>query len=293
MSAHQHQMFRPPAEHDSVLIRVADGCPHNACAFCAMYRGVPYRVHEPEDTARAIAQAARAKPLARRVFLADGDALALPTPRLLTILEQLDQHFPALSRVTCYASGRAMAAKSDHDLNALRAAKLRTVYLGLESGCEDILKRMAKNTSAACMIDGAQRMRMAGISVSVMVLLGLGGRAASAAHVRDTALALNAMQPRLLSCLRLVPIPKTPLSAWIQAGRFALLSEAEAARELRDLLAALNLRQTVFRADHVSNILPLAGRLPTDRGRLLEELDELLDARVLDTTGPGRMPNLL
>lgn len=289
----EHTMFRPPAEHRSVLIRVADGCPHNVCAFCAMYRGVRYHVHAPETVTRAIALAATANPAARRVFLADGDVLALSTANLLAILERLERAFPALSRVSCYSSGRALAAKTEHDLRALRAARLHTVYLGLESGCEEVLTSMGKGDSAANMVQGVQRAQMAGLGASVMVLVGLGGRAASAAHVRDTIRAVNAMQPRLLSCLRLIPIHGTPVARWITEGRFQPLTEDEAIRELRSLLAGLDLRHTVFRADHSSNILPLSGRLPADQTRLLEELDELLNAGVLDQSGPGAAPRQL
>ncbi len=289
----EHTMFRPPAEHRSVLIRIVDGCPHNACAFCAMYRGVRHHVRSPETVSRAIALAAAANPTARRVFLADGDVLALPTADLLAVLDNLGRAFPALARVTCYGSGRALAAKTDRDLRALRAARLHTIYLGLESGCEEVLTRMTKGDSAANMVRGVQRAQMAGLAASVMVLVGLGGRTASAAHVRDTIRAVNAMQPRLLSCLRLIPIHGTPVARWIAEGRFQSLTEDEAVRELRSLLAGLDLRHTVFRADHGSNVLPLSGRLPSDQTRLLEELDELLDAGVLDHDGPGATPRFL
>lgn len=288
-----HQMFRPPAERASVLIRVADGCPHNACAFCAMYRGVRYRVHESDAVTRAIALAAAANPEARRVFLADGDVLALPQADLLSILALLERAFPSLSRVACYASGQSLSAKSERDLAALRAAKLRIVYLGLESGCERVLRRMNKGESAANMIRGVCRAQGAGLAASVMALVGIGGKTDSPAHVRDTIEVINAMQPRLLSCLRLIPIPGTLVARWIAAGRFSPLTELDAVRELRDLLDGLRPKRTVFRADHGSNILPLSGKLPADRERLLAELDELLAADVLDREGPGPMPRML
>jgi radical SAM superfamily enzyme YgiQ (UPF0313 family) len=284
-------MFRPPAEAGSVLIRVADGCPHNACAFCAMYRGVPYRALDPAAQIAAIDTASRAWPDARRVFLADGDALALPG--LDFVLDRLRRAFPRLARVNCYASGQALAACSDEKLADLRAKGLHTLYLGLESGAEEVLQRMHKGCTAAAMLEGGQRALRAGLSLSVMILIGLGGRELSEIHARRTAQVLNLLQPSLLSCLRLVPVPGTPLARWIATNAFRQLSEEGAARELRTILAGLDLRQTVFRADHSSNILPLAGRLPRDQARLLDELDELLDCGVLDSAGPGPLPSLL
>lgn len=286
-------MFRPPAERDSVLIRVADGCPHNSCAFCAMYRGVRYRVHDHDTIHSRIGQAAARNPDARRIFLTDGDVLALPAPQLATILATARAAFPRLSRVNCYASGRALAEKTDSELESLRSAGLRTLYLGLESGCEEVLRRMAKGGSLGETIAGCVRAGRAGLSVSVMVLIGIGGQELSASHASLTADALNAMQPAMLSCLRLVPIPGTALADRIADGRFVQLTEEQSVRELRDILSGLDLARTVFRADHSSNILPLAGRLPRDKARLLAELDELLECGALDADSPGPMPALL
>lgn len=293
MTKSGHTMFRPPAEAASVLIRVADGCPHNACAFCAMYRGVPYREHGAAEIGRAVARAALLQPGARRVFLADGDVLALPAPTLDAIIGTLRAAFPRLARVNCYASGQALAAKTDAELAGLRRAGLHTLYLGLESGSPQVLANMAKAGTVEDMVRGCRRARDAGLTVSVMVLVGLGGRDLSAVHARETAAAVNAMQPDLLSFLRLVPVPGTPLERRIASGRFRQLTEEEAVREARAILAGLDLRHTVFRADHGSNVLPMAGRLPRDREALLAELDELLGCGVLDASGPGPMPSLL
>lgn len=293
MTDSRHVMYRPPAESRSALVRVADGCPHNACAFCAMYRGVPYRAHCQSEMAQGIAAAAAASPGARRIFLADGDVLALPTATLEWLLDRLREAFPNLSRVNCYASGQALAAKSDGDLAALRGRGLHTLYLGLESGSAQVLRLMGKAGTVEDMIDGCRRAQEAGLAVSVMILVGLGGREMSADHARQTVAAVNAMQPRLLSCLRLVPVPGTPLMRRIEDGRFNQLTEEEAVLELRAILSGLEMRHTVFRADHSSNILPLAGRLPRDKGALLEELGDLLRCGVLDRRTPGPMPAAL
>lgn len=293
MSQEGHTMFRPPAEANSALIRVADGCPHNACAFCAMYRNVRYRVHERTVVEQNIKLAAASSPDSRRAFLADGDVLALPAPALEDILTQLRQAFPRLSRVNCYASGQAMAQKSDAQFRALRQQGLHTLYLGLESGSDEVLRRMGKGGTVRDMVDGCIRAQNAGLSVSVMVLVGIGGQELSAAHASQTAMALNAMQPALLSCLRLVPVPGTPLARRIADGSFVPLTQEQSVLELREILSGLDLARTVFRADHSSNILPLSGRLPRDAGRLLREIDELLQCEVLDKGGPGPMPAAL
>jgi radical SAM superfamily enzyme YgiQ (UPF0313 family) len=283
-------LFRPPAEAESLILQVDQGCPYNRCTFCGMYRGVKFQRRSAEEIRRMIAHEARYAPETRRVFLADGDVLRRPFEELQWMLSELSARFPALARVNVYATGSAIAAKSDEQLQALRALKLHTLYLGLESGDEDILRRVKKGETAACMIEAGQRAQRAGLRVSVMILLGLGGMEHSREHAAATAAALNQMQPRLLAALRVVPVPGTELHAEVKAGRFQQVSEHGAVQELRDLIARLELTNTVFRANHSSNVVPLEGRLPHDRTRLLDDLDRLLASRRLDAESPGAMP---
>ena len=285
-----HRLFRPPAEGDSLILRVADGCPHNACAFCAMYKGVPYRVREPAEVRRDLEAARRDWPDAGRIFLADGDVMALPFTRLRDLLDDLNARFPRLARVGVYANGSSILAKSDAELRALRERKLHTLYLGLESGDETTLRRMHKGETAAGMTEAVRRAQSCGLRLSVMILTGVAGRDRSAAHAAATAAVLNRMQPRLLSALRCTPIPGTALHAAIAAGAFQPLTEHEAVAELRAILAGLELAGTVFRANHASNSVPLEGRLPKDRTALLAALDALLAADVLDRQTPGPTP---
>jgi len=285
--------FRPPAEADSLLLGIATGCPWNRCAFCAMYRDQAYRVKTSDEIRRTIAKAARQAPDTARIFLADGNVMALPFSLLKEILTELNQAFPRLARVNLYANGRSILAKSAAELGELRQLKLHTLYMGLESGSELVLQGCNKGETAAGMIKAVRLAQDCGLRVSVMILIGLAGRARSLEHAVATAEALNRMQPRLLSALRCIPIPGTPWDQAIGDGRIAMLTETEAVRELREIVARLDLTQTVFRANHSSNILPLEGRLPKDIPRLLAELDALLDSGELDAASPGRLPQYL
>lgn len=277
------RLFRPPAEADSLIFQVALGCPHNACRFCGMYKGVPYRVRPQAELLAEIEQAGRRYPGERRVFLADGDVMALSFERLRALLEALNRHFPQLARVNVYANGRSILAKSDAELSALRELKLRTLYVGLESGDDELLRRVDKGETAAGLCEAVRRAQDAGLTCSVMVLLGLGGREGSARHADATAAVLNRMQPRLLSALRFVDVPGADMYAGYEP-----VTEYEAVRELIRMLRGLALEKTVFRANHTSNPVPLEGRLPKDRDALVALLEALLPR--LDRKGPGRLP---
>ncbi len=277
------RLFRPPAEAVSLIFQVALGCPHNTCRFCGMYKGVPYRVRPLDEVLAEFAEAGRLSPSERRVFLADGDVMALSFERLRALLEALDRHFPQLARVNLYANGSSVLAKSDAELAALRGLKLSTLYVGLESGDEELLRRVDKGETAEGLCEAVRRAQAVGLTCSVMVLLGLGGRAGSARHADATAALLNRMQPRLLSALRFVEVP----GADMDAG-YVPVTEREAAAELVRLLRGLQLERTVFRANHTSNPVPLEGRLPRDRDALVARLESLLPR--LDARGPGRLP---
>lgn len=283
-------MFRPPAEADSLILQVDTGCPHNCCTFCGMYHRTPYRRRELDSVRRMIDALDARERQASRVFLADGDVMRRPFEELRDLLLMLNVMFPALTRVSLYANGSSIAAKTDAQLQTLRKLRLHTLYLGLESGDDVVLNACRKGETAAGMVEAGIRAQSAGLRISVMVLLGLGGKSRSAAHARLTAEALNRMQPRLLSALRVVPVEGTELYAMAQDGRFAMLSEQETVLELRNMIAGLEQRKCVFRANHGSNVVPLEGRLPQDRDRLLGELDTLLAAGVLDRCGPGHLP---
>lgn len=288
-----HTLFRPPSEAKSLILRVADGCPWNRCLFCGMYKGVRYQPLTADEIAAAVSRAAREWPGASRVFLADGDVMALPYGRLCGLLGLLNATFPELARISMYANGHSIASKMPAELEALRKRKLAMLYMGLESGDDETLRTMQKRETAGEMVAAARQAREAGLRMSVMFLIGLGGKDGSPAHVRGTVRALNAMQPPLLSALRVIPVSNTPLPQAVREGRFHPLSEQGATTELRDIVAGLDLRHTVFRANHASNVMPLGGRLPKDKSRMLSQLNALLESGMLDRETPGDVPYAL
>ena len=281
-------LFRPPAEADSLIFQVAYGCPHNTCRFCGMYKTVKYQARDRMEVLREFAEAGKRYPETQRIFLADGDVMIFPFAELREMLFELNRCFPSLSRVNIYANGSSIVAKTADELRELRRLKLNTLYVGLESGDQEILKLVNKKETVKDMIDGVKQAQECGLKCSVMILLGLGGREYSLRHAAKTAEALNAMQPRLLSALRFIEVPGCSMYEGYQT-----VTEYGAVEELKHIISRLELSKTVFRANHTSNPVPLAGRFPNDKQQLIAELDYLLSGRTLDRQGPGRQPFFL
>lgn len=273
-------VIRPPAEADSFLLQVTTGCTANSCTFCGAYLDKPFRVKSMVEIAADIKAEKRSNPETRRVFLMDGDSLAVNNAKMLPILELLNNSFPKLNRIASYANGYNITVRSDQELRQLYDHKLRLLYIGLESGSQAILDRCRKRATAAEMIETVHRAEHAGIKSSVIVLLGLGGRKDSRLHVRETIKALNQMQPRYLSFLSLMLIPGTPLYQDAKTGEFEELNSWELLMETQEIIAGLELDRTIFRCDHASNYLPLEGRFPADKEKLVKILEAALQGQV-------------
>ena len=268
-------VFRPPSEAHSFILRVTVGCSHNACTYCNMYKSVQFRTRPMNEI---MDQIHAAKPYAmhiRRIFLADGNALVLATDKLLAILDALARTFPRLQRVACYAGPRDMLNKTPAELAALKAAGLKLVYYGLESGDDVVLSRVNKGVTAAESIEAGQRIVAAGIKLSVMIIAGLGGKEHSARHAANTARVVNAIRPQMLSALTLMLYRGSELLEQFESGRFAPLSPAEIMGELYELVSGIDLppaEHCLFRSNHISNHIALAATLPKDKDRLLGDI---------------------
>jgi len=243
-----------------------------------MYREKRFRVKPMAQIEADIREAAQG-PQLPRLFLCDGDALILKMERLMPILKEIRKQLPWVERVSCYGDTRSLARKSSADLKALRAAGLGMVYHGLESGDDEVLRRVEKGGTAAEALKMAQALKMAGIQHSVILLLGLGGVERSLEHAQATAALLSQMDPPYVGALTLTLIPGTPLFEEEQAGRFQLPDKFGLLEEMRILLAESKLSACRFSSNHASNYLPMRAQLPQDRELLLNRLDAVLESR--------------
>ncbi len=272
-------IIRPPAEIDSFLLHVTTGCSANNCSFCGAYKKVPFSILEYDEIESEIEEYSRLYPDTRHVFLLDGDALAMPNSKLLPVLKKLNKSFLNLSRISAYANGYNITKRSARELKELSDYKLTLLYMGLESGNQDILNRCGKTSSVEEMVEAVNRASKAGIKSSVIVLLGLGGRKHSESHVSGTIKALNKMQSRYLSFLSLMLIPGTPLYEETKKGDFEELNPVELLKEMYYIIQGLELEKTVFRSNHASNYLSLEGRFPKDKEKLLSMLKPAIEGK--------------
>lgn len=269
-------VFRPPSEARSFILRVTRGCAHNKCTYCNMYRGVPFQILTDEEISRQIALAVMyGKESVRRVFLADGDALVLPTAKLLKILQALRENFPKLQRVASYAAPKDILRKSEEELRQLKAAGLQLLYYGMETGDDITLKAVNKGVNAAEAIEAGRRVTASGMKLSMMVILGLAGKEGSQRHALETAKAINIIQPAMLSALCLMLYRGSELLDQFENGQFDPLSPQGLMEEVHLMMQHIDLPQDkhcLFRSNHVSNYVQLAGTLPKDKDRLLQEI---------------------
>jgi coproporphyrinogen III oxidase-like Fe-S oxidoreductase len=271
-------LFRPPSEGDNLIIQATLGCSFNQCSFCAMYRSKHY-VERPLDTVIAdIRQAAADWPDAHRVFLADGDALALPTEHLLAILRELAAALPRLTRVSCYATPGNLQRKSAEELALLREHKLNLLYFGIESGSDLILKKITKSATQRRMAEALHKAQVSGMKVSATVILGLGGSKHSDEHIDGTITLLNSAPVTYLSTLQLVLDASIVEEFQRKYGEsFEMPDDLAILQEQERLISGLNPPQPViFRSNHASNALALAGNLSKDKEKLLLQLREAM-----------------
>ncbi len=273
---YEGNIIRPPSEADSIILQVTTGCSHNLCTFCGAYKEKKFRVKKLEEIMQDILFAARYCKRQSRVFLADGDALILPQTYMVTILEAIRSHLPWVQKIACYANGKTIRKKCHTELRQLYTLGLRRIYTGLESGNDSVLEQIKKGETAQSMLDAGQKVRMAGIFLSVTVLLGITSKRDSVDHIDDTADLLTKMKPNQIAALAYMPLANTALGQQVEQGLFTLATPQQILTELRNLIEKIGCK-TQFYANHASNYLPLSGRLPRDKKALVTFIERALN----------------
>ncbi|MBC8404724.1 MAG: radical SAM protein [Planctomycetes bacterium] len=279
MIRYEGTLYRPPSEADSLILQATIGCSYNNCTFCGMYLDKKFRVRKLDELRAEIEWAKREAPWVRKVFLADGDALMARASFLGELCDDLNEAFPMLRRISVYASPQSLQVRSIEEMSNLRERGLTQYYVGIESGHNPTLERLKKGVSAEEWADAAAKATAAGVKLSAMILLGAGGPQDSVAHATASAELINRIQPRFLSTLVMTPHPGTPLAEEFEAGIWQESTASHLSRELYIFLEQLDLKGTIFRSNHVSNLDVLAGTLPKDQAALLDSVRKLATRR--------------
>jgi radical SAM superfamily enzyme YgiQ (UPF0313 family) len=268
--------FRPPSEANSLLLRVTRGCPWNRCTFCSMYKGMKFEIRDLEEI---LGDIELARDLygdrVRTIFIGDSNSLVVKTEMLVKILNTLFSSFPHIKRVTSYARSKTVAKKTLEDLIKIRQAGLTRLHVGLETGDRDLLKEIEKGATPEEMVVAGRKAKEAGFEYSLYVLLGIGGEKRWEQHARGTAEVLNQVDPHFIRVRTFVPQSNSPLYEAVMEGRFQPASPETILKETRLLFEKLEVTSQ-FLSDHISNLLPLDGKLPEDKEKMIQMIDEAL-----------------
>jgi radical SAM superfamily enzyme YgiQ (UPF0313 family) len=278
---------RPPSEANSLLLPVTIGCSHNTCTFCGTYTNVKFRIRPLEDIKRDIDEVAKNYSWSlRRVFLENGDAIIAPQRRLVEVLKYLNEKFPNLEKIGSYTSPQATLIKSVDELKELHELGLTIAYLGVETGDEELLKKIDKGATYDQIVEAGRKIKQAGITLSVTVILGLGGPEGSRKHARGTARILSDLDPDFAGALTLMLVPGTPLHKDWEEGRFELITPFQSLAELKMIIENAKFTDCFFTANHASNYLPIKARLPSQKAAVLKLINEVLETKDMSRLRP-------
>lgn len=278
-------VFRPPAEAYSLIFQVTLGCSWNRCAFCEMYTSKQFKVRDETAVLNEIKQMGKIYSGVRKIFLADGNAMVLSTPKLLTILKAVREAFGSHVRVSAYALPRDVLSKTPEELEELKAAGLQLLYVGIETGDDEILELVDKNETAETTVNGLLKAQNAGMNLSVMIVNGLAGKKYSQQHAVNSANVINRIQPRFFSTLVLTtPFGEDHYRKRFK-GEYQPMTGDDLLQEMEWLIGHTQLERTIFRSNHVSNFLALKGNLGRDKEKFLREIR---DCRSMDHDFPMR-----
>lgn len=270
---YEGSIYRPPSEAMSLIVQVTIGCAHNKCTFCSMFKDKKFRVRDVAEVKEDLAEARRMYGYIEKIFLADGDALCLSMPKLEDIIGYINELFTETKSINIYASPKDVLAKSQQDLERLHALGVKILYIGAESGNDEILKNINKGATRDEIIEAVRKTESSGIKASVTFIQGLGGEAMYREHAIDTGTMISAMEPSFVGLLTLMLDDAAEITADIREGRLKLLSPMQVCEETLLMLENINLtKECIFRSNHASNYVPLAGTLPQDKEKMMKLL---------------------
>lgn len=284
-------IYRPPSEAYSLLIQVTVGCSHNKCTFCGNYSDKKFKI-KSLDIIKKDLQEARSYGYIEKVFLCDGDALIIPQARLEEMLRLINEYIPTVKRIGTYGNAKSILRKSVDELKTLKELGLKIVYLGVETGNVELLKKIQKGATYEQLVEASQRVKEAGILLSATVILGLGGIEKSIEHAMDTARLLTDMDPDYVGALTLMIVPGTEIYRDYKAGKFVLPDQFGFLRELYLIIANSNFTNCFFAANHASNYLPIRANLPQDKEKTLTMISSVIDTRDLNRIRPEYLRGL-
>lgn len=277
LDIYEGAVFRPPSEAYSLILQAAIGCSWNRCTFCVAFKDKTFRIKTLEEIQSDVEKVLPYYQNVQRIFLADGNALAMPTDELEAILQYLYSKFHILERISIYGGPQDIKKKSVEELKRLKTAGLDLVYFGLESGSDEVLRLVNKGATASDMIETAGKVKKAGLKLSTIFILGLGGKERTDVHASETARVISAQDPEYAAGLTLMIEPDSGIKEDVEAGRLTLLTPHEALLELRKIVEDLHVTNTVFRTNHASNYITFGGSLPKDREVLMKQIDKGLE----------------
>lgn len=271
---YEGSLYRPPSEAYSLIVQATIGCTHNKCTFCSMYKDKKFRIRATEEIIEDFRIGRERYSMVKRIFIADGDALAINTKELKKVLNYIQKEFPECERIGIYGSPKAILSKSIEELKLLHSLGLGIVYLGVESGSEKILKKINKGVSRSEMAEAGQRIVESGMKLSITLISGLGGKSDSLEHARESAKIINEIKPHYVGLLTLLVEEGTPLLEDVNNKKFTLLTPREVLMETKEMVENIEVEDCVFRSNHASNYVPLKGILSQEKDLILSQIED-------------------
>lgn len=267
-------LYRPPSEANSLIIQATLGCSHNKCSFCSMYKGKKFTIKPLEKIKEEILEFRKIYTYVQRIFIADGDALIIPMNDLRNLLKFIKNTFKECTRVTMYASPKSIRLKTIDELIELKNLGLEMVYMGIESGSEEILKDINKGATRDEIIQAGKKIKESGTKLSATIISGIGGKEKTDIHAKDTGSIISIIKPDYIGVLSLMVERNTEIEEKVKNGELKILSSFEILKEIKEILKNINTdEKIIFRSNHASNYVSLKGTLPIDKDRLIEDIN--------------------